>query len=395
MRERLAAAFIALAVAVLLLAGALRLVALQNMFREEAEANLAEQAQLASQVVGERIARGRSFTGRAAERIVDTAGRLEFVPTSGMEVLADGVDYAGEGEDDLRASVESQDGVLTLHAPLEGSVAFVARDVSSVLVLGALVALLAGLAGWWLAVRLSSPFQKLAGAAEALGRGRFDLVLPETRIPEARAIAQALRVSAAQLETRLTREREFAEHASHVLRTPLTGLRLELEDLTLRDDVPDDVKEAARRCIDRVIAVSDSAGELVTLSRSSTLVEGAETSLEDLAQQVAQQWTDQLAGRRPVSAAVEGELAMNFTPGPMEQLLDLVLTDVKRGRGPVRLVFLGEERHVRVSLHDGTVPLGPGLRTGVDAATILADSQGGRLEADAAGGAVQILLPRR
>lgn len=395
MRERLAAAFVALAVAVLLLAGTLRLVALHNMFREEAEAHLADHARLASQVVGERLARGRPITTAVAARIVDAEARLEFVPASGTPVRAEGADFAGTREDDVRVTVESADGVLTMEAPAEGSIAFVVRDVSSVVMLGALVALLAGLAGWWLAVRLSAPFQKLADAAAALGRGRSDLSLPETRIPEARAIARALRASATQLETRLTRERAFAEHASHVLRTPLTGLRLELEDLTLRDDLPVDVQEAAARCLDRVVAVDVAAGELVTLSRSTVTVEGSQTSLQDLAHHVAQTWTDRLSGRRTVSAAVEGELAMSLTPGPMEQLLDLLLTDVEQGSGPVRLVFHGEEQHVRVHLPGGTVPTGPGRRVGVDAATILAGSQGGRLVADPDSGAVEILLPRR
>ncbi|HRD61866.1 MAG TPA: hypothetical protein PL137_13235, partial [Nocardioides sp.] len=82
------------------------------------------------------------------------------------------------------------------------------------------------------------PFRQLAVAAGQLGRGRFDLDLPRTRIPEARAIRDALLTSAGQLQERLTSEQAFAEHASHVLRTPLTGLRLELEDLAGRPDVP-------------------------------------------------------------------------------------------------------------------------------------------------------------
>jgi signal transduction histidine kinase len=200
-------------------------------------------------------------------------------------------------------------------------------------------------------------------------------------------------VSAAQLEARLAREREFAEHASHVLRTPLTGLRLELEDLTLRDDVPADVREAARRCIERVDAVNASAGELVALTRSAALVEGAETTVADLARQVAQQWSDQLGGRRQVTAVVEGDLSLRLTPGPMEQLLDLVLADVRRGSGPARLVFIGEAGHVRVRLAPGTMP-GEGRRDGVDAAAVLAGSQGGRVTGSD-GGEVEVLLPRR
>ena len=214
---------------------------------------------------------------------------------------------------------------MTLTARAPTPVDYYADDLWSLLMLGALVALLAGLVGWWLAVRLSEPFTRLAGAAAALGRGRFDLALPaDDRSRRRRPSPGRCGCSAAQLEARLAREREFAEHASHVLRTPLTGLRLELEDLTLRDDVPADVKDAARRCIERVDAVNASAGELVALTRSAALVEGAETTVADLARQVAQEWSDQLAGRRdglggrrgrPVAAAHPGTDGAAPRPG--------------------------------------------------------------------------------
>jgi len=393
MRERLAVAFGALAIAVILLAGGLRLVALQDLLREETYAHLDEHAHLVAAVLDLRVEGGQEVSPRVLERVLDDEARLRFVPADGgQELVVTGADYAGDG-DDVRATEESLAGMLTVTARAPRPVDFYLDDLWSVLMLGALVALLAGLAGWWMAVRLSAPFIKLAEAAAMLGRGRFDLALPRTRIPEAQAIAQALRASAAHLEARVSQERDFAEHASHVLRTPLTGLLLELEDLTLRDDVPADVKDAARRCMERVEAVNASAGDLVAMTRSAALMEGAETTLEDLARHVAQEWSDELAGRRTVSAAVEGDLSLRLTPGPMEQVLDLVLADVKRGNGPARLVFVGEGGHVRVRLSPGTVP-GTTPRDGVEAAAALAGAQGGRvLGAD--DGEVEVLLPRR
>jgi signal transduction histidine kinase len=393
MRERLAVAFGSLAVAVVLLAGLLRLVALDNLLRDETQAYLDEQARVVAAILDERAQEADPITEDVVSRVLDSEARIDFLPADGGPPLAyAGPDHVG-GEDEVVAREESAAGTVTLVAPAPSALDYYARDLWSLLMLAALVALLAGLAGWWLATRLSEPFTRLAGAAAALGRGRFDLVLPETRVPEAQAIARALRVSAAQLEGRLARERDFAEYASHVLRTPLTGLRLELEDLTLRDDVPSDVQDAARRCMERVDEVNASAGELVAMTRSSSLVEGAETTVEDLARHVAQEWSDQLAGRRSVSAAVEGDLSLRLTPGPIEQLLDLVLSDVRRGSGPARLVFIGEGGHVRVRLPPGTVP-GPGRREGVDAAAVLAGSQGGRVT-DADDGEIEVLLPRR
>ncbi|WP_432477229.1 histidine kinase dimerization/phospho-acceptor domain-containing protein [Nocardioides sp. GXQ0305] len=394
MRERLAAAFGALAVAAVLLTGALRLVALDDLLREETYSRLDDQARVVAAVLDQRAAEGAPIPDSILADLLDDQARIEFLPEDGSpSQVLEGDDYAGDGAGDVVAREESAAGMVVMSAAAPTPLDYYADDVWSLVMLGALVALLASLAGWWLATRLSAPFTRLAGAAAALGRGRFDLELPETRVPEAQAIGRALRASAAQLETRLARERDFAEHASHVLRTPLTGLRLELEDLTLRDDLPPDAQEVTRRCVERVDTVNASVGDLVELSRSPTLVEGAETTVEDLARHVAQNWSDRLAGRRTVSAAVEGDLSLRLTPGPLEQLLDLVLDDVRRGSGPARLVFVGEGGHVRVRLAPGTVP-GRGRRDGVDAAAVLAGSQGGRVTG-ADDGEVELLLPRR
>ena len=277
------------------------------------------------------------------------------------------------------------------------------RDTGSLITLFLLIALLAGVAGWVAARALSSPFQKLAVAAGALGRGRFDLDLPKTRVPEAVAIGKALQTSATQLESRISRERDFAEHASHVLKTPLTSLRLELEELTLRDDVPDDAKAAATRCIRSVDDVNRSAGELVALSRRGSLVEGAELTLHDMATQLAQRWADRLAEeRRPLSASAEGDLTMAFTPGPVEHILDLVLSDiVLSGKGPVKITFLAEHDHLRIRMPAGVVANGSAAAGAASPAPAsprpgkVAESQGGRVTGDGEAEDLEILLPRR
>ena len=138
-----------------------------------------------------------------------------------------------------------------------------------------------------------------------------------------------------------------------MLRTPLTGLRLELEDLTLRDDVAPDVQESARHGLASVDEVNAVVGELVDISRSGSLVAGAELPLVDLATQLAQRWSDRLAERdRSLTASAEGDLALSYTPGPVEHVLDLVLAEVvRRGSGAVRIVFHGEDSgHLRVKV---------------------------------------------
>ena len=217
-----------------------------------------------------------------------------------------------------------------------------------------MIGVLAGIAGFAVAQVLSAPFRQLATAAGALGRGRFDVEMPRTRVPEALAIGRALDSSATLLRDRLERERELALHTSHVLRTPLQSLRLQLEDLLGDPDLSEEARDAALGSLKAVGRLTQVAGELVELTRGGDLVAGAAIPLRDLATQVSQRWADQLADADPgrlLTAAVEGDIELPFTPGPVEQALDLVLADVRdREHGGVRLLFEGAASWLRVDV---------------------------------------------
>ena len=403
MRERLTAAFIFLAVIVLLGAGTVRAFTLRDLLREQEAGHINHDVVLIGQLVTERTQAGGPITEEYLQSVVSPDTRLTYVDPRGKKIAVKGKGYEGSDADDLKATYEGDIGrlVVSQRAKVVGDIFL--RDVASLVTLFLLIALLAGATGWLIARSLSRPFQKLAVAAGALGRGRFDLELPSTRIPEARAIAESLQTSALQLRARMARERAFAEHASHELRTPLTALRLELEDLTLRDDVPEDAKAAAARCMISVDEVNTSAGELVALARRGSLVEGAEVTLHELATQVAQRWADRLAEqRRLLSASAEGDLEMAFTPGPVEHILDLVLSDiVLSGKGPVKITFFAQDDYLKVRMPAGVIHAGRGRRrdvepgAGLAEAREVAESQGGRVSGDGMTEDLEILLPRR
>jgi methyl-accepting chemotaxis protein len=392
MRERLALAFFLLAVLVLLVASTLRALTLGDALADQEMRHLHHEALLTAAAINAHVEAGMGVDDGFLAGLVEPGSRVEYAAEDGDTAVVTGPEF--RDGDVITYEAEAAGGTVTLSADAQDSSGLLARQLWALATLVLLVSLLAGLAGWWAARWLVAPFRSLADAAAALGRGRFDLRLPETRVPEAVAIGQALKASAAQLEARLSRESEFAGQASHELRTPLTSLRMELEDLTLRSDVPDDVKQAAARCIERVDAVNAAVDGLVSLSRRGVLVEGGQVRLGELATQITQQWSDRLAAsRRTVSASAEGELDEFFTPGPVEQVLEVVLGAVERGDGPVRLVFEGSESHVRVVVPAGAAGSGP-VR-GLEAASGLATPQGGRVTGDLVASDLEILMPRR
>lgn len=404
MRERITVAFVLLTIGLLLGAGVVRSYVLRDLARQQQAGQVQQQAQLVGAILEDRQASGRGVDRAFLATLVGPDNRLTFDPREGRTVAVSGADYDGTDnpDADLSASVVVPDGTVTVSQSAHVLRAIVDRGIGSIAALFVLVGVVAGLVGFLISSALSAPFKRLAVAAAALGRGRFDLDLPRTRIPEARAISTALATSARQLEDRLHQERDFAEHASHVLRTPLTGLRLELEDLTLRDDVRDDVKEAAGRSLAAVDEAARVAAELVDLTRRRSLVEGAELPLVDLATQLAQRWADRLAERnRTVTAAAEGDLALTYTPGPVEQVTDLMLADVvRRGTGAVRIVFHGEEGgHLRIHVDSagrgdgrgdagGEGGEGGGIRS-------VAEALGGHVSGAHPADGIEVLLPRR
>ncbi len=353
MRERLTLAFVA--VTLLLLLGAAALWANEvgdRLVADETTAAEAE-ARAIALVIAERAASDVGLTAADVRRLVSDDERVE-VDVAGTKLDIVGDEFDADSDEQVSATVVTETGqVRVTHDRSEVLGSPLGPGWASLLATVLIICLLAGVAGYAVAQFLSAPFRQLATAAAALGRGRFDLELPRTRVPEALAIVRALDLSASQLRDRLEREREFGLHTSHVLRTPLQSLRLRLEELLGDPDLSEEARDAALGCLKAVGQLNQVAGELVALSRGEgDFVAGAAIPLRDLATQVSQRWADVLADAdRNLTAAVEGDIELPFTPGPVEQALDLVLADLRdHEQGGVRVVFEGAASWLRVDV---------------------------------------------
>lgn len=407
MRNRLTVAFILLAVGLCAVGFVLRSYVLQDSFGRDENQEVHEAATMIAAAVAARRAAPEPVDQSFLASMIGEDKRVvvHWDDSPGSDIVAEGRGFSGSGDpstsDDVWATEDLPGGyvAVTQSRDVVDRVLFGQRR-GTVVFFGLFVGI-AGAAGVLVSRGLARPFRKLADAAGALGRGRFDLDLPRTRVPEAREIGDALRTSGAQLQDRLEREHSFAQHASHLLRTPLTSLRLELDDLALDERLGPDVRCAVDRCIQRIDELDAVAGELVGIAQRPG-GRGVEVRLGELATTCAQRWADELAYHdRALTAAVEGDLDTTYTAGPLEHIHELLLVDVlHRSRGSVRLVYRatdGGALKLRISAADGARSRGRSKGPGSNyvRARAVVTALGGRLEGDYHEGGLDIVLPRR
>ena len=399
MRGRLTLAFACIVLAMVAIGGSVRMNALADITRTNELESLTLNARLIGKLVEGLHADGLPVTASRVAGYVPDRAELTVIrtgtPTVTVTVADADFDPEAAGHP-LRAQETAGSTRVSLVQDASVLDEATRQALTPLLALMLTVVLVAGLVGFVVATALARPFNRLAESAAALGRGRFDFERPRSSIPEVVSIASSLETSARQLEDSLRRDREFFHHASHVLRTPLTGLRLELEELSLRDDLTDDVRRSATRSLADAERLESTVTELLDFARARSLVAGAEISLLTLGSEVAQRWRDQLPESREVRAYVDGGPEFTLTPGPVEQLLDSVLRDVAdHGTGAVTIRFAGQEEHVKVTVRSGPGRRVDEQRPSAQVANTIAEVLGGRCTGDATSGELEILLPRR
>ncbi|MFZ6778953.1 ATP-binding protein [Undibacterium sp. Ji83W] len=106
--------------------------------------------------------------------------------------------------------------------------------------------LLLAVAAWIGSRSLARPMQKLAAAASTLGNHEQPLAIPETGPEEARQSAKVFNQMQERLFQQMEERERFLAAVSHDLRTPLTRMKLRIEQLqneTTGEKLLDDVEE--------------------------------------------------------------------------------------------------------------------------------------------------------
>ncbi|MEC3979187.1 HAMP domain-containing sensor histidine kinase [Amycolatopsis sp. H20-H5] len=247
---------------------------------------------------------------------------------------------------------------------------------------------------WMLArritARLVKPLEELSSAAERFGDGDFTVRAAPSGVPEIDQVADALNTTAQRVGETLERERTFSADASHQLRTPLTGLRLQLEAglepgrdpyLAIHSGIA--AADRLERTIDDLLALARQPGAARAL-----------LDLDALLTEVDQAWRGLMDGRgRPLHIDFGQAPPARAAAAAVRQILGVLVDNaVTHGQGAVTVTARDAGEVLAIDVVDEgpgldsdfdpfsaarSAPAGHGI--GLRLARSLAEAEGGRL----------------
>jgi signal transduction histidine kinase len=224
-----------------------------------------------------------------------------------------------------------------------------------------IVLVVAAALGTWTAVFVVRPLRRLERAAADVGRGDLTARAPtDDGPPEVRSLSAVFNETLAKLELLLRSQEAFVADASHQLRTPLTALRLRLENLG-RDVAPPGRSELAGALaeVERLARLVDS---LLALARADAGAGPTEhVDVPALLQERVDAWTAfaQEHGVR-LSSDIEDVPAASATAERLRQTIDNVIENAVEASpegGTITVAVRNAGPWIEASVRDE----GPGL----------------------------------
>ena len=310
---------------------------------------------------------GRSYADRPEVRAA-LRGRAEQITrdsaTLGTQILATSVPVLELGRP--QGAVRVTQSVAAVNRAVRNSILDLA-------VLAGVVLLLALGAGALIARQIALPIRRLDMAARDVSEGRLDTAVAVEGSAEQRSLARAFNEMTQRVKRLLRSQQDFVADASHQLRTPLTGLRLRLENLGERlrgDRAAGREIDASMGEIDRLSLIVD---ELLILSRAGEHeLPGERVDLRWATQRAAERWEDAARERGLVLDAQGDHVASTwFAAADLDRSIDALVENAIR--------YSPRGSTVTIAASPGRIEIcdeGPGLSQGEEEAVFERFSRG-------------------
>jgi signal transduction histidine kinase len=364
MRRRLVLSTALIALATVLLLGVPLAFVEANRERADAGARLEREADAVAAAVDDQVERGQQIDRAPLERLVHHGHEVVIRPP-GAPAIVLGTPVHGH-----RISAGSgAAGPARVSASVSASA--VNAEVRQRWLLIALLSIGAVGAAVLLALvqarRLSRPLEQLARTSTLLGEGDFSARAGRSSIEEIDEVAVALDATAVRIAQLVGREREFTVNAAHQLRTPLTALRLRLEEIEARR--PAGLEDETARALHEVDRLQATVDDLLKLAREGRAGDARPLDLGALVRTHATRWRPifDRAGRRLQIADGDGATPL-ASRGAIGQALDVLVDNaLQHGDGTVTVAVERRDGRAVLSVSDE----GPGVAPGSERSIFL------------------------
>jgi signal transduction histidine kinase len=271
--------------------------------------------------------------------------------TLGQEILATAVPVVRHGS--VAGAVRVTQSIAAVQRAVTSTFTKLALVAGTVLVLGLL-------AGALIARQVARPLRRLEAAAECIQGGDLAARAPVEGSSEQRSLSLAFNQMAGRVERLLHAQREFVADASHQLRTPLTALRLRLEEARAGGVSAAAAAEldAATLEVDRFAAI---VNELLLLGRAEEGEHvGVRLDLADAVARAAGRWRPDADDRGiTIKTVDEGRQIASCPRADLDRALDALIENALRYSPAGAAVTLASVNG-RIEVRDR----GPGLEPG-------------------------------
>jgi len=357
MRRRLVLSTALIALATVLVLGIPLAFVESNRERADAGARLEREADTVAAAVDDRLERGQPINAAALQPLVRHGHEVVIrppgapavvlgTPVRGRRITA-GSGAAGPARITASVSAAEVDAQVRRRWLL---IALLSAGAVAAAVLLALVQ----------ARRLSRPLEQLARTSTLLGEGDFSARAGRASIEEIDAVAVALDATAVRIAQLVGREREFTANAAHQLRTPLTALRLRLEEIEAQR--PPGLEEETARALHEVDRLQATVDDLLTLAREGRAGDARPLDLGALIRTHATRWRPLFDRAGRVLDLADGTAASPVASrGAIGQALDVLVDNaLQHGRGKVTIGVERRDGRTVLSVSDE----GPGIAPG-------------------------------
>ena len=183
-------------------------------------------------------------------------------------------------------------GVVRVTLPISILNSRVRDQLQGVFAAGFATIFLAVLVAFVFARSVSEPLEKLRGATDRFAGGDLSANAQVGGPKEIRKLAQSFNEMASRISGLVSRQKSFAGDASHQLRTPLTALRLRLEQATTSvDGSPELAKEHLEEAMNETDRLSHLVEQLLQLARAEgAILEKSNCDISQFLSERANEW---------------------------------------------------------------------------------------------------------